>query len=157
MWVLVALAAVVAFSFTGVGAVVSNAEQVIYGNQLDGELAQKEVDHLNWINGLSSLLTDEDVTSLTVETDHTECAFGKWLASGGRDEAEAHVSGLAEILDEIETPHQHLHESAIEIESHFRQANTALPGLLAERDERSSQVGQQDPGLSPGQQRVSGG
>jgi len=35
-------------SFTGVGRIVQNAGDVIQGNRLDGELAQKEADHLNW-------------------------------------------------------------------------------------------------------------
>jgi methyl-accepting chemotaxis protein len=131
--VLVALAVVVTLSFTGVSGIVGNAEEVIYGNRIDGELAQKEVDHLNWINRVNALLTDESVTTLDVETDHTKCAFGKWLYSDRRKEAERHIPGLSGILSDIEAPHQHLHESAIEIDKHFCQADADLPGLLAAR------------------------
>ena len=67
--VLVALSVVVALSFTGVGGIVDNAEQVIYGNSLDADMTQKEVDHLNWANEVSALLTDEQVTKLDVEID----------------------------------------------------------------------------------------
>ncbi len=36
--------------YRGVGSLTQNAKTVILGNQLDNLLAQKEVDHLNWIN-----------------------------------------------------------------------------------------------------------
>ena len=132
--VLVALGVVVALSFTGVGGIVENAEEVIYGNMLDAEMTQNEVDHLNWANHVNALLTDENVTTLDVEMDHRECAFGKWLYSDRRKEAEAMVEGLAEILKRVEDPHQHLHESAAEVQKHFRQADPKLPGLICARE-----------------------
>ena len=42
------LVAVGLLSFTGVRSIVRNAEQVIKGNRLEGTLAQKEIDLLNW-------------------------------------------------------------------------------------------------------------
>ena len=42
-------------SFFGVGNIVKNAEEVIDGNKLDGNLAQKEVDHLNWVNKVNEI------------------------------------------------------------------------------------------------------
>ena len=35
----------------------------------------------SWVNGVNALLTDDSVTTLEVQTDHTKCAFGKWLLS----------------------------------------------------------------------------
>ncbi|HKK90433.1 MAG TPA: hypothetical protein VJ936_03480, partial [Desulfobacteraceae bacterium] len=55
---LILLCTVGILSYTGVGSIVTNAGQVIDGNKLDGNLAQKEVDHLNWANRVSALLTD---------------------------------------------------------------------------------------------------
>ena len=60
------LVACVVLSFTGVGGIVGNASQVIDGNKLDCDLAQKEVDHLNWSNQVNALLTDERITKLEV-------------------------------------------------------------------------------------------
>jgi methyl-accepting chemotaxis protein len=131
--VLAVLGIVVALSFTGVGGIVGNVEDMIEGNGLDASMAQKEVDHLNWVNAVNGLLTDEEITKLDVQTDHTKCAFGQWLYGEERKLAEHRVPGLADVLKQIEEPHQHLHESAIEIDQHFRQANAALPGLLADR------------------------
>ena len=64
--VLALLVVVGIMSYTGVSGIVGDAEEVIDGNKLNGDLAQKEVDHLNWVNKVSALLTDDKVTSLDV-------------------------------------------------------------------------------------------
>ena len=71
--VLVLLIAVGLLAYTGTRGIVGNAEEVIDGNRLDGTLAQKEVDHLNWVNQVNALLTDDTITTLTVETDCEKC------------------------------------------------------------------------------------
>lgn len=121
-------------SFTGVGGIVKNASEVIDGKALDGELAQKEVDHLNWIGEVNKLLTDDSVHELTIQTDHTKCGFGKWLYGDGRQHAQTLVPSLAPFLKEIEEPHKLLHGSAITIGKSFNQADTDLPRLLVERE-----------------------
>ncbi len=131
--ILVLLIVVGSLSFTGVGGIVTNAKEVIYGNKLDGTLAQKEVDHLNWVNHVNALLTDSSITHLDVQTDHKKCAFGKWLYSDERYEAEKHIKGLDELFKGIESPHQHLHESAVEIKTVFKNANPELPSILQAR------------------------
>ena len=78
-------------SYNGVGGIVQNASQVIDGNKLDGNMAQKEVDHLNWANKVNALLTDETITQLDVQTDDHKCGFGKWLYGEGRKQAETLV------------------------------------------------------------------
>ena len=45
--VMVFLAAVAVMSYTGVGGIVSNADEVISGTKPDGKMAQNEVDQLN--------------------------------------------------------------------------------------------------------------
>jgi methyl-accepting chemotaxis protein len=115
MWSLTLLLILGGMSFMGVGGIVENAEEVIDGNKLDGNLAQKEVDHLNWVNQVNALLTDESVTALNVQTDHAQCAFGKWLYGEGRQQAEMLVPELAPLLKAMEEPHKRLHESAIAI------------------------------------------
>lgn len=132
--VLMLLCAVGVISFTGVGSIVNNAGQVIDGNKLDGMLAQKEVDHLNWANAVTSLLNDEQVTELHVQTDDHQCGFGKWLYGEGRKKAEQMVPSLAPILKKIETPHAMLHGSAVEIKKQFSQADEQLPKFIIEKE-----------------------
>ena len=132
--VMILLVTCVALSFTGVGGIVHNASIVIDGNKLDCTLAQKEVDHLNWANNVNALLTDDRITKLEVETDDHKCAFGKWLYGEERKQAETLVPSLAPLLKEIEEPHRHLHESAVAIGQHFKQADPSLPGFLAAKE-----------------------
>jgi methyl-accepting chemotaxis protein len=120
-------------SFTGVTAIVHNAGEVIEGNKLDGILAQREVDHLNWANKVNVLLTDDKATKLEVEVDDHKCGFGKWLYGEGRQQAEKLVASLAPQLKEIEEPHRRLHESAIEIGKRFHKADLSLGNFLREK------------------------
>ncbi|MBU0995139.1 MAG: CZB domain-containing protein [Proteobacteria bacterium] len=130
----IVLLIIIAFvSYSGIGNILTNAERVIKGNQLDGQLAQREVDHLNWVNKVNALLTDESVTELAVETDHKKCKFGQSIYGEERKEAVALVSSLEPIYMEIEAPHQKLHESAIDIQKNFRQSNIKIPGILASK------------------------
>jgi methyl-accepting chemotaxis protein len=121
-------------SFAGINQIKENAQEVIGGNKLRGLIVEKEVDHLNWINAVSALLTDDQVTELNVQTDEHKCAFGHWLYGPERKEAEALVPEIAEYLAAIEQPHTELHQSAIDIADHFKQANSQLPAFLAEKE-----------------------
>lgn len=120
------------FTNIGVGNIVKNASEVIDGNKLDGEMAQREVDHLNWTKRVNELLTDDSVTELTVTLDHTKCGFGRWFYGEGRKEAEILVPSLIPLFKEIEKPHKELHESAIAIKEVFVQGDTSLPAKLVE-------------------------
>lgn len=131
--VLILLMVVGVLSFTGVRGIVKNAGEVIDGNKLDALLAQKEVDHLNWVNGVNLLLTDANVTKLNVETDDHKCEFGKWLYGPERKEAEQIVPVLAGMLKQIEEPHYKLHLSAIDIDRAFKQPHAGLSELLLTR------------------------
>ncbi len=122
-----------ALSVTGVGRIIHNAEAVIGGNRLDGILAQREVDHLNWVNKVNGLFTDSQVAKLEVETDDHKCGFGKWLYGEGRKEAELLVPTLAPLLLQIEVPHRQLHASAIEIGARFRPTDVNLGNFLREK------------------------
>ena len=131
--VLFALCLMAVWSYLGIGTIVSNANTVIDGNRLDSALAQREVDHLNWSKQLSALLFNDDVTTLTVETDHTKCAFGKWLYGGDRKQAESLVPSLAPLLKEIETPHERLHATAVAIGEQFHVVDHRLGWFLREK------------------------
>ncbi len=131
--VVAALAAVSIWSVLGVGGIVKDAQEVIAGNSLRGEMSQKEVDHLNWAGQLNELLTNEEVTELTVQTDPHKCAFGKWYYGEGRKHAEELVPEIAADLKEIEQWHNQLHVSASEIGQVFCQADLALSAQLQAR------------------------
>ena len=132
--IMILLVAVASLSYTGIDGIVANAGEVITGNKINGNMAQKEVDHLNWVNEVSGLLTDKEITKLTVQTDDHKCGFGKWLYGPERKEAEKSVPSIAPLLKKIEGHHANLHTSAIEIGNHFKQADTSLPGTLAARE-----------------------
>jgi methyl-accepting chemotaxis protein len=124
------LVIMVAINTNGINDIVRNAQEVIAGNRLDGLLAQKEVDHLNWVAKVSALLNDNSATELTVETDHTKCGFGQWLYGDGRKQAERLAPSLAPLLTKMEQLHKDLHDSAIAIKAVFKQADSHLPAKL---------------------------
>ena len=128
------LAVVSLWSIFGIRGIVGNAGEVIEGNQLRGEMVQREVDHLNWVAEVNALLTDETVTELHVETDDKKCGLGVWLYGKGREDAERLIPELKGLLKDVEEPHAKLHESAIDICKVFVQADVGLPGLLAMRE-----------------------
>ncbi|MDP3479183.1 MAG: methyl-accepting chemotaxis protein [Desulfoprunum sp.] len=130
---LVMISMVALWSFTGIKGIVGNANEVISGNKLRGEITQREVDHLNWVAQVNALLTDEHITELKVQTDPHKCGFGEWYYGEGRRQAEALIPSLKPILAAIEEPHTLLHQSAEKIGKVFRRANPALPGLIAAR------------------------
>ncbi|MCK5539912.1 MAG: CZB domain-containing protein [Deltaproteobacteria bacterium] len=132
--VLFLMVIIAAWSILGIGSIVENATEVIYGNHLRGEITQIEVDHLNWGNKVTELLTDDHVTTLDVQTDPAQCAFGKWLLSDARREAEKKIPELKAIFANIGAPHKRLHESASSISKVFQQADLTLPGFLVARE-----------------------
>ncbi len=128
------IALLAVLNYTGVGGIVTNASEVIDGNKLRGVMVQREVDHLNWARSVNKLLTDDTIHKLTVETDDHKCGFGKFLYGEERKYAEKLVPSLAPLFLKIEEPHRKLHESAIEIDKVFEQADTSLPQFLAEKE-----------------------
>jgi methyl-accepting chemotaxis protein len=126
LMILTLLVIMVVINTLGINDIVINAQEVIAGNRLDGMLAQKEVDHLNWVAKVSALLTDKNSRELNVETNHTRCGFGEWLYGEGRQEAERLVPSLAPLLKSIEQPHKDLHDSAVSIKAVFSQAETQV-------------------------------
>ncbi len=132
--VLLLLVIVSLWSSYGVNNIVADAKEVIGGNQLRGEIVQREVDHLKWAMALNGLLTDDSVHELEIETDPHKCGFGKWFYGDGRQAAEQLLPQLSNSLAQLEEPHRKLHESAVEIKKVFRQADLSLPKFLAEKE-----------------------
>ncbi|MDO5483407.1 MAG: methyl-accepting chemotaxis protein [Desulfovibrionaceae bacterium] len=92
------------------------SRQLDRSEQLFKGLLERELQHLNWGNELGTFLLDEDQKSLTIETDHTKCAFGRWYNSAEREEAIKAFPGISNALRAIDLPHARLHATAREIE-----------------------------------------
>lgn len=131
--VILMLLVVCGWSILGIGGIVGDAGEVIDGNKLRGELVQKEVDHLNWANSVNALLTDQNVTELSVQTYPQKCAFGTWYYGEGRKHAEELLPILKSPLAALEDPHSKLHTSALAIGENFIQADLALGNFLREK------------------------
>ncbi|MFH1155565.1 MAG: methyl-accepting chemotaxis protein [Pseudomonadota bacterium] len=129
--VLLLLVAVGIFSYRGVGSVAKDAQTVILGNRLDGLLAQKEVDHLNWISKVNLLWTDSQVHRIDVQTDDHQCGFGQWLYGQGRKDLEAEYPDMVDLIKKIESPHHQLHKSVIEINQAMETNAEKSAGLVA--------------------------
>lgn len=114
------------------GSTVREAKEVIEGNKLRTDIEQKYVDHLLWAQKVNEFITNKEVTDLEVELDPTQCAFGKWYYGEGKQKAVELAPGLKPILDELEIPHQHLHESAQQIRDKFQPADRELSATLRE-------------------------
>jgi methyl-accepting chemotaxis protein len=132
--VLLALAVVGGWSFIGFSGITTNLASAVDCNVVQGEIKQREVDHLQWTKQLSDVLTSDQVTEVTVQTDPQKCAFGSWYYSDERRAAEALMPGIKQPLADIEAPHRRLHESAIAIAGVFKQADAELPAFLAEKE-----------------------
>ncbi len=132
------LIGVVIWATTGIGGIVTNAEEVIEGNKLRTDLEEIYVKHLIWAQNVNQLLTNESVTKLDVQTDPHKCAFGLWYYGEGRKHAETLAPELKELFDKIEQPHAHMHESAVKIGEVFQQADIKLGAKL--RDIKSDHL-----------------
>jgi len=125
------LALVGVWSVYGISNIVGNATEVIQGNKLKASLVAREVDHLQWAESVSLLISDDTVNELHVETDPTQCALGQWYYGAGREEAEALLPSLGPLFDKLEDPHNRLHHSAVEISEAFAQPVPGLGSKLA--------------------------
>lgn len=131
--VLLLLAFVGFEAITGIGGIVDDAGQVIDGNKLRAEMVQKEVDHLNWAAKVNALLNDEKVTHLEVQVDHKKCGFGKWFYGDGRKNAVKLLPQLEPLFNDIEDPHEILHQSAKKIGAKFQQVSLELGRFLRDK------------------------
>jgi len=84
--------------------------------EIDSVLLQREIDHLQWAEGVSSFLLDSTKTSLEVETDENNCKLGRWLADRqSMADVEKNVPKMMAMLEAMKADHARLHHSAAEI------------------------------------------
>lgn len=120
-------------SYFGVGNIVTDADQVIEGNRLQGFFAKKELDAINWVEKIPELFNDDSVSALTIETDPARSTVGDWYYSGERKEIEAQIPAVAAALAQLQAPLEKLHSSAQEIKTVYKQPHTGLSETLNDR------------------------
>ncbi|MCU7836447.1 MAG: CZB domain-containing protein [gamma proteobacterium symbiont of Taylorina sp.] len=129
--ILTILVVISSWSYININGMINDGKEVIDGNKLRGNILQREIDHLNWVNQLSQFLNDDQLNELGIQLDPTQCKLGKWYYGAGRKQAELLVPELKELLDALEEPHGHLHESAGTIKELYQAADATLPTQLA--------------------------
>jgi methyl-accepting chemotaxis protein len=78
-------------------------------------LAARLDDHRRWAATVSTaLLTNQEID---VETDPTQCAFGKWLGTEEVKRLMVEWPEFGRLMQQIEVPHRQLHESVVKIEA----------------------------------------
>jgi methyl-accepting chemotaxis protein len=93
---------------------------------LHSNLITLENNHLIWSSKISNLLLNNE-QELTVETNPKNCSLGKWYYSYMEsDEFKKLPASVQSILKDMEEPHRHLHESAIEIQQAWQPRNTHI-------------------------------
>ncbi|TVM36491.1 methyl-accepting chemotaxis protein [Oceanidesulfovibrio marinus] len=101
-----------------------------YENALDRlshryNLKAKENDHLEWTAALMQGLMARDFSSVHVEEDYHQCAFGQWYYSPERMELETDLPALRQPLEAIEAPHIALHKSYARMRALYAQLGDA--------------------------------
>jgi methyl-accepting chemotaxis protein len=81
----------------------------------------KEIDHLQWVQGLTDVFLDDSVNQVTVETDPTKCSLGQWMYGGELERLAAADPELAALVEGLKGPHAALHSSAIAIGDSYRE------------------------------------
>ncbi|MGB3212794.1 MAG: methyl-accepting chemotaxis protein [Desulforhopalus sp.] len=117
-------------SFNKVDHLAHDTEEASTGNQF---ILLKTIDHLNWIATLNQLVFNEDVHSVTLETDHTQCSFGKWLYSQETGQLASKNPTLGSLLENVKAPHERLHQSAVKIIDIYVPFDLTLDSMLADR------------------------
>ena len=80
-------------------------------------IAQKKIDHLDWIVGLSNFLLDPTASRLTVEKDPHSCGLGKKINDPEHMRSHEQITpGFGKIIDKLRKPHDKLHASATKIQ-----------------------------------------
>ncbi len=102
-------------AFIGQRNIISLTDSSTVNYELVDEMAQKEKDHLNWVNSVLLSLSDRTLLRSSIETDHHKCGLGKWYYGKNRADAEKHIPSITGPLREMESPHETLHGSLVKM------------------------------------------
>ena len=126
--ILVLMAAIMFWGIAGLSTTVGNGKVKAESDKLHRDLLSLEIDHLEWAKHISNFIIDETINEFDVQTDHTQCALGKWLYGDGRKHAETQIPELADNLRALEESHKLFHESVRRIEAEYQTTAHNLPG-----------------------------
>lgn len=104
-------------SVFGVRNLVTNSEAVIFSNDLDRQMADREVDHLLWSSDLLEYIVNDEITDLDIELSHEQCGLGRWLFSEERRVATDFIPELEREIQSLVDIHERLHRSSQRIVS----------------------------------------
>lgn len=94
-------------------------------NQLSSSLREAKSDHLIFAHRLKDVVVEgQRVNAIEVEKDPTQCAFGKWLNDPETQELMRENPEFADIVKEVQEPHDRLHEGVKQLESYYQAGNT---------------------------------
>ncbi|EIC22361.1 methyl-accepting chemotaxis protein [Thiorhodovibrio frisius] len=114
------------WSYLGLSSILGLSDKVVEADNLRTDLAQREIDHLNWASTLSRYVFNDDSDKLDLQLDPRQCAFGRWYYGEGRKKAEALFPSIKPLLASIEAPHAALHETASSIRDTYQPADPQL-------------------------------
>lgn len=83
-------------------------------SKLSESLTEIKISHLLWMNQLESALLAGRV-NYQLQLDPEQCAFGKWILSEEAQQTMTQNPEIADLLNNLQQPHQQLHASAREI------------------------------------------
>jgi len=95
----------------------TQAEKMGHLMEIDADLFQREIDHLQWAAGVSTFLLDQSKVNLQIETNENKCALGRWLGDQeSMADVEKNVPEMKAMLNAMEKHHGRLHRSASEMQ-----------------------------------------
>jgi len=119
---IIALAVIFAISLASVvmtnitfHSLMQSEKELLTQENLSRRSVIREVQHLQWLNGLAVYLLHSEQKDPSVEIDHTRCAFGQWYYSPSRTQTVQQFPELAGVLNGLERPHADLHATAVTI------------------------------------------
>lgn len=128
--ILLLMLAVMFSGYHGITRSVESSEDANEIQETAKLLATLEIDHLNWAEDVIEYLSNDQINSLDVQTDHTLCRFGKWYYGEERKRLEKILPEAKEKLQELEQPHKSLHSSVIQIQKAYRASAPDLGRML---------------------------
>jgi methyl-accepting chemotaxis protein len=98
--------------------------------ELPAFLAEKESDHLKWINACLTLFV-QNLPALDLQTDPHMCGLGQFLYGEKAQRAATADPELGRLLEALKGPHEKLHQSSLKIQEAWRQRHLGLrEGLM---------------------------
>ncbi|MGD9157454.1 MAG: methyl-accepting chemotaxis protein [Desulfobacteraceae bacterium] len=129
---LFAILIVAGISYRSIGKMLSSNSNYADSANYNTFMIEKEVDHLKWLGKVQDLFVNNEPT-IDVQLDHTSCGLGKFLYGEEGEKMAKSNHELASLLNEIKTPHQHLHESGRLIKEVWKKNHPGLANTLAAR------------------------